>query len=61
MGLVHNDDNIDIPFCVMHIQQTHIEMHGKLTWCVGVCVGAQIPCNQKHEEVDLGWLGQLRH
>ena len=27
----------------MHIQQTHIAMHGKLTWCVGVCVDAQMP------------------
>ncbi|RVW25603.1 hypothetical protein CK203_107698 [Vitis vinifera] len=46
MGLVHNDDNIDIPFCAMHIQQTHIAMHGKLTWCVGVlcrCTNATQP------------------
>ena len=48
------DGNIDIPFCAMHIQQTHIAMHGKLTWCVGICVDAQMSRNQKHEEVDLG-------
>ena len=50
-----------IPFCAMHIQQTHIAMHGKLTWCVVACVDAQMPRNQKHEEVDLEQLGQLRH
>ena len=45
----------------MHIQQTHIAMHEKLTWCIGVCVDAQMSHNQKHEEIDLGRLGQLRH
>ena len=41
----------------MHIQQAHIEMHGKLTWCVGVCVDAQIPHNQKTRGGRFGTVG----
>ena len=51
------DGNIDIHFCAMHIQQTHIAMHEKLTWCVGVRVDAQMSRNQKTRGGRFGTVG----
>ena len=53
--------NISIIFCAMHNQQTHIGVLGNLTCCVRVYINAQRPHNQKYEEVDSRYLGQLLH
>ena len=43
----------------MHIQQTHIAMHEKLTWRVGVRVDAQMPRNQKTQGGRFGTVGAI--